>query len=368
MGRAHTNPGPQARGAGSRPLGPPPGGPPDRRSPLEKVPPLRSRADEAVEADPEIAVMDDDALLAGIERLRRARGAVVLAHNYQLPAIQDLADAVGDSLELARWAARSPSELVVLCGVRLMAETAAILCPDKVVLSPDPEAGCSLSESVTAEQVRAWRQVHENGVVVAYVNTDATVKAEADACCTSANAVEVVAAMPPGRPILFVPDRFLGTVVAARTGRDVERWPGECHVHASIGLDDLERGIAAHPGAHVLVHPECGCVPEVLEANGPAGATGALVLGTGGMVRHAATCSASADVVATEVAMVHRLEKEHPAGRFVAAREDAICSYMKLVTLPKLYRALRDRVVPIEVPEPVATRAREAIEAMLAVG
>lgn len=344
-------------------------GPPfDGRSPLEKVPPLRTRADEAVEADAEIGAMGDAALVAGIERLRLERNAVLLAHNYQIPAIQDLADFVGDSLQLSLQAATATAELVVVCGVHFMAETAAIISPDKRVLIPDPEAGCSVAQSVTAGDVRRWREQHPGTVVVAYVNTAAEVKAEADYCCTSANAVEVVNAIGADREILFLPDRFLGSWVEQRTGRSLHLWPGECHVHASITRQDVDQLAARYPDAHLLLHPECGCVRDVpwYLADGPR-AEQTFVLSTGGMARHARGCRAEVDLVATEVGMLHRLGKENPVTRFVPVRDDAVCSYMKAITLPKLYCALRDDVHEVTVPQHVAERARVPIERMLAV-
>ncbi len=340
-----------------------------RRSPLETVPMLRTAVDEAVERDAEIAAMSDAALVDAIARLRRERNAVVLAHNYQIPAVQDLADFVGDSLELAQRAAAADAEVIVVCGVRFMAETAAILCPSKRVLIPDPDAGCSVAESVTASDVRAWRVMHPGAVVVAYVNTDADVKAESDYCCTSANAVDVVSAIPADQEILFLPDRHLGGYAAARSGRRMELWPGECHVHAAIGLEDVERCADAHPGAHLLLHPECGCVPELVWrlADGGSRAEQTFVLSTGGMVRHARECPGAVDLVATEVGMLHRLAKENPQTRFVPVRDDAVCAYMKAITLKKLYIALRDDRFEVALEPDVADRARRAITRMLAV-
>jgi quinolinate synthetase A subunit len=225
-----------------------------------------SPATAAIEADEEIRAMDDEALLAGIARLRREREALILAHNYQIPAIQDLADFVRDSLELSRRAARSDVLLIVFCGVHFMAETAAILSPDARVLLPDPLAGCSLAVAVTAREVRAWRAEHPDGVVVSYVNTDAAVKAESDYCCTSANAVDIVRAIPAEREVLFLPDMFLGLYVEHVSGRHLDLWLGERHVHAAIRPEDVERMLDAYPGAHLLLHPECSCVTSCLWA------------------------------------------------------------------------------------------------------
>lgn len=339
-------------------------------SALERVPLLHTREDDVVAADPEIAALDDVELVDGINRLRRERNAVVLAHNYQIPAIQDLADFVGDSLQLAHEAARSDAELILFCGVHFMAETAAITCPDKRVLIPDSEAGCSLAASVTAADVRRWRAEHPGAVVVAYVNTDATVKAEVDYCCTSSNAVQVVEAIPEDREILFLPDQFLGLYVQRRTGRSMRLWLGECHVHASIRPEDVDALMQRYPDADLLLHPECGCVSQCLWrlAEGDLPADRTLVLSTGGMVRHARECTAPVDLVGTEVGMLHRLHKENADKAFIPLREDAVCAYMKAITLAKLYRSLRDDVHEVSVPPDIADRARAAVDRMLAIG
>jgi quinolinate synthase len=328
---------------------------------------LDSPATAAVEADAEIRTMDDEALLAGISKLRRERRALILAHNYQIPAIQDLADFVGDSLELSQRAAESDAPLIVFCGVHFMAETAAILSPRARVLLPDPLAGCSLSAAATADEVRAWRVEHPDGVVVSYINTDAAVKAESDYCCTSANAVDVVRSIPAERAVLFLPDMFLGLYVEHEAGRHLDLWLGECHVHAGLRAEDVRLHLDAHPDAHLLLHPESGCVSTCLRAlsAGDLPADRAHLLGTGGMVRHARTCDAEADIIGTEVGLLHRLRKEAPGHTFVPLREDAVCEYMKATTLPKLYRALRDDVYEVSVAPEIAARARAAIDRML---
>lgn len=309
-------------------------------------------------------------LVAEIRRLKRERRAVILAHNYQIPEIQDLADFVGDSLELSRQAARTDAEVIVFCGVHFMAETASILCPDKKVLIPDPEAGCSLAASITAEQVRAWKAQHPGAVVVAYVNTTAEVKAEADYCCTSANAVQVVQAIPEDREILFLPDMFLGTYVKNRTGRkNLRIWWGECHVHAALRPEDIRRAREEHPEAEFLIHPECGCVSTCmyLMSVGDPSMEGARILSTGGMIRRARESPAREFVVATETGILHRLRKENPGKRFHPVSEEMVCRYMKMITLEKLYRSLRDLVYEVKVPPEVAERARRPIERMLAI-
>jgi quinolinate synthase len=324
----------------------------------------------AAAADAEIAGLDEPELLEGIERLRRRRDAVILAHNYQIPQIQDLADFVGDSLELSRRAAAADADVIAFCGVHFMAETAAILAPSKAVLIPDPDAGCSLAASITAEQLRAWKAEHPGALVVSYINTNADVKAESDYCCTSGNAEQVIESIPPDREILFVPDFFMGHWLRRRTGRPLHVWLGECHVHAGIRPENVAETWSRHPGAHLLLHPECGCISQCLlgveEGDLPAERT--FVMGTGGMVRHARSCGASADLVGTEVGMLHRLRRENPGKEFVPLREDAVCRYMKLITLPKLYRCLRDAVYRVTVEPQVAARARRAIERMVAIG
>jgi quinolinate synthase len=328
-----------------------------------------SPATAAIEADEEIRAMGTSALQEGIERLRRERDALILAHNYQLPEIQDLADVVGDSLELSQHAAGSTAPLIVFCGVHFMAETAAILSPRARVLLPDPAAGCSLAASVTAAEVRSWRNRHPGGVVVSYVNTDAAVKAESDYCCTSANAVDVVRSIPTDHEILFLPDMFLGRYVEHAAKRRLRLWLGECHVHAAITAEDVQRMLDAHPDAHLLLHPESGCVHAYMHAVsvGDIPADRSHGLGSGGMVRHAHACDAAADIVGTEVGLLHRLRKESPGRTYLPLREDAVCEYMRTITLPKLYRALRDDVYEVTIDADIADRARAAIQRMVEV-
>src|SRR6516164_5957197 len=308
---------------------------------------------------------------ARIRRLAAERDAVILAHNYQRPEIQEAADHVGDSLALARLAAASSARVIVLAGVYFMAETAKILCPERTVLIPDAAAGCSLADSVTAEQVRDWKREHPGAVVVAYVNTSAEVKAEADVCCTSANAAEIVAALPAERDVLFLPDQFLGAHVRRVTGRaNLHVWLGECHVHAGISPAELRRKAAADPEAELYVHPECGCGTAALWQAGagdlPAGRT--RVLSTGGMLTAARSTRARAVLVATETGMLHQLRKANPAVRWEPVNPDAVCRYMKMITPQALERCLRDGVSEVRVDPGVAARARRAVEAMIAVG
>ncbi|MCS7272744.1 MAG: quinolinate synthase NadA [Fimbriimonadales bacterium] len=324
-------------------------------------------AQRAIEEDPEIPYLTEQELVERIQQLRKERNAVILAHNYQIPIIQDLADFVGDSLQLAQQAAKTDADVIVFCGVHFMAETAAILNPERTVLIPDPEAGCSLAATVTAEEVRQWKANHPNGVVVAYVNTNADVKAEADYCCTSSNAVQVVQAIPEDKEILFLPDMFLGLYVQRMTGRKIHLWMGECHVHAGFRAEEIGDALRRYPEADLLLHPECGCVSQCMFAlaAGDLPPERTYVYGTGGMVRHVRQSPAPIHLIATEVGMLHRLRKEAPNKQFIPVKADAICEYMKTITLPKLYRSLRDMVYEVRVEEPILSRARHAIERML---
>jgi quinolinate synthase len=329
-------------------------------------------------SDAPLMLMNIPALQEEVRELARARDAVILAHNYQLPEIQDVADYVGDSLGLSQEAARTGANSIVFCGVHFMAETASILCPDKRVLIPDLEAGCSLADSITAEQLRQWKSLHPGAIVVMYVNTSAEVKAETDYCCTSANAVEVVEHIlrehGEETEILFGPDMFLGAYVEKQIGRALHVWDGECHVHAGIRPSDISAVRASHPGADFLIHPECGCSTSVMEyvAAGDVEADGVHMLSTGGMLRYARERAAEGSngqvIVATETGMLHPLRLLAPNTEFVAANEAAHCRFMKMITLPKLRDSLRDDEYEVKVPAPVADRARVAIERMVAIG
>ena len=306
-----------------------------------------------------------------IRDLAAARDAVILAHNYQRPEIQEVADHVGDSLALARLAAASTAKVIVLAGVYFMAETAKILAPDRTVLIPEREAGCSLADSITAEQVRAWKAEHPGAAVVAYVNTTAEVKAETDVCCTSANAVDIVLAIPAEREVLFLPDQFLGAHVRRVTGREnLLVWMGECHVHAGISPDALRARAAASPEAEIYVHPECGCATPALWSAGlgdlPPERT--KVLSTGGMLTAARSTKAPAVLVATETGMLHQLRKANPAVRWEPVNDNAVCRFMKMTTAESLERCLRDGVTEVTVDPDVAARARRAVDAMIATG
>jgi quinolinate synthase len=299
-----------------------------------------------------------------VRELARARDAVILAHNYQVPEVQDVADYVGDSLGLAREGAATDASVIAFCGVHFMAETAAILSPEKTVLIPDLDAGCSLAASITGEQLRDWKAQHPGAVVVSYVNTTAEVKAETDFCCTSGNAVAVVESIPEDREILFLPDMYLGIWVERVTGRKLTVWMGECHVHAGIRPADIERWQDEAPDAELLVHPECGCASQCMAF----GNDRTHILSTEGMIRFAKASPKQRFLVATETGILHRLGKEAPGKRFEAVSERAICKYMKMITLEKLRDSLRDLRHVVTVPEQTAERARRSLERMVSIG
>jgi quinolinate synthase len=307
------------------------------------------------------------AIGAEIQRLKRERNAVILAHNYQYAEIQDLADYVGDSLGLSQAAARTDADVIVFCGVHFMAETAAILSPDKTVLLPDLGAGCSLADSITAEQLRAWKDEHPGAVVVSYVNTTAEVKAESDYCCTSGNAERVVRAIPEDREILFLPDLFLGSYLSNVTRRRIHVWMGECHVHAGITPAMVAERRAAHAGADFLIHPECGCITSTLYdlEKSWISSENTHVLSTEGMIRHAAQSPSSTFIVATEIGVIHRMQQANPSKQFLPVDESVSCRYMKMITLDKVLASLREMRHVVTVPRDVAGRARVAIERML---
>jgi quinolinate synthase len=319
-----------------------------------------------------------ETLSAEVRELAAQRRAVILAHNYQLPEIQRVADYVGDSLGLSRRAAAAEGEVIVFCGVHFMAETASILCPEKTVLIPDLKAGCSLADSIDAEQLAGWKREHPDGVVVMYVNTTAEVKALTDYCCTSANAVDVVRHIYETHgeetEILFGPDMWLGAYVERELGRSMHVWDGECHVHAGIRPADIEAIRASNPGADMLIHPECGCTTSVMEyvAAGDIDSAGVHMLSTGGMLSYAEQAERSGGpaqaVVATEVGMLYPLQMAAPDVEFIPANPDASCRYMKMITLPKLRDALREMQFEVRVPREVAERARIPIDRMVAIG
>ncbi|MBA3339294.1 MAG: quinolinate synthase NadA [Geodermatophilaceae bacterium] len=312
-----------------------------------------------------------DSWAAEVRSLAEQRQAVILAHNYQVPEIQDVAHYTGDSLYLSRIAAQTDAAIIVFCGVHFMAETAKILSPGKRVLLPDHAAGCSLADSINADQLRDWKAEHPGAVVVSYVNTTAAVKAETDICCTSSNAADVVRSIPVDTEILFCPDQFLGAHVKRVTGRsNMHIWAGECHVHAGISPADVRAKVAAYPKAEILVHPECGCTTSVLDlmSAGDLPAERTRVLSTGGMVEAAARTTSSQVLVATETGILHQLRGLNDKAEFIAMNERATCRYMKMITPAKLLATLREDTADIDVPADIADRARAAVERMIAIG
>lgn len=318
---------------------------------------------EGVQAGPEWA---DE-----VRRLAKARNATILAHNYQLPEIQDIADHVGDSLALSRMAAEVPEETIVFCGVHFMAETAKILSPEKTVLIPDQRAGCSLADSIKGEELRAWREEFPDAVVVSYVNTTAEVKALTDICCTSSNAVDVVASIDPEREVLFLPDQFLGAHVKRVTGRaNMHIWAGECHVHAGINGDELAEQARTHPDAELFVHPECGCATSALYLAGEGSfpADRVHILSTGGMIDQAKAAKSAQVLVATEVGMLHQLRKAAPGIDFQAVNDRASCRYMKMITPAALLRCLVEGADEVHVDAEMAALGRGSVQRMIAIG
>jgi len=306
-----------------------------------------------------------------VRQLAKDRDAVILAHNYQLPEIQDVADHVGDSLALSRIAAQVKESTIIFCGVHFMAETAKILSYDKTVIIPDARAGCSLADTINAEQLRMWKAEHPGAVVVSYVNTTAAVKAETDICCTSSNAVEVVQSIDPNTEILFCPDQFLGAHAQRATGRtNMHIWMGECHVHAGINGQDLKAMVAAEPEAELFIHPECGCATSAmyLASSGAVPAERTKILSTSGMITAAKETRAAKVLVATETGMLHQLRKANPLVIFEPVNRAAVCKYMKMNTPEKLLEALRTGRDEVTVPRDIADRARLSVERMIAIG
>ena len=317
-------------------------------------------------------VEPDEEWAREIARLKHERNAVILAHNYQIPAIQDTADFTGDSLALSRKAAETDADVIVFCGVHFMAESAKILSPTKTVLIPDKDAGCSLADSITADQLRQWRSEHPDAVVVSYVNTTAEVKALTDICCTSSNAVDVVASIDPGTEVLFCPDQFLGAHVKRETGRDnIRIWSGECHVHAGISATKLAEQAEANPDADLYIHPECGCANSAiyLAGEGIIDPERVYMLSTGGMLDLAHTASPERTVlVATEIGMLHQLRGAAPEVNFQPVNDRASCRYMKMITPAALLRCLAEGKDEVDVPTDIADKARASLEAMISIG
>ncbi|KAG0511662.1 MAG: Quinolinate synthase A [Nitrosopumilales archaeon] len=305
-----------------------------------------------------------------ILKLKKEKDIVILAHNYQIPDVQDVADFVGDSLGLSRQAAKVENKTIVFCGVHFMAETAAIISPNKKVLIPDLDAGCSLSDSITLEDLKKWKKEHPGAISVGYVNTTAEIKSELDYCCTSSNAVNVVKAIPENKDILFLPDMFLGSYVAKMTGRkNMYIWAGECHVHAGIKSEDVQKKLDQLSDAEFMVHPECGCTTSVLYdvASGDYNNRQVQILSTEGMMNYAHNSKAKQFVVATETGILYRMRKQNPEKNFIPASEKAECQYMKMINLDKVYSSLIEDKYEVKVPKPIADKARLAIDRMLSI-
>lgn len=313
-------------------------------------------------------MLSNQMMIEEIIRLKKEKNAVILAHNYQIPEIQDIADFVGDSLGLSQIAAKTESDVIVFCGVHFMAETASIISPNKKVLIPDLDAGCSLASSITADQLREWKKENPDALVVSYVNTTAEIKAESDYCITSSNAVKVVEAIPSDKKILFLPDKFLGQYVKTVTGRNMEIWDGACHVHEKIGDIEFDSIREKHPNAEFLVHPECGCSSScMLKSTMYEDCKDIHIFSTEGMITHVEKSDANEFVIATEQGILHRMKKAAPDKNFYPVSEDSICEYMKMITLDKLYFALLKDQYEVKVPEELAVKARLPIERMLSI-
>ena len=305
-----------------------------------------------------------------ILKLKKEKDVVILAHNYQIPDIQDIADYVGDSLGLSRQAEKTNNKTILFCGVHFMAETAAIICPDKKVLIPDPAAGCSLSDSITIDELRRWKSEHPGAVAVGYVNTTAEIKSELDYCCTSSNAINVVKAIPENQEILFLPDMFLGSYVSKMTGRkNMYIWAGECHVHAGISSQDIQNKLEQLQNAELIVHPECSCTTPMLYdiAVGDYNNRQVQILSTEGMMNYVNSSPTQNFVIATETGILYRMRKQNPTKTFVPASEKAECQFMKMITLDKVYKSLLEDKYEVKVPKKIADKARFAIERMLAI-
>ena len=305
-----------------------------------------------------------------ILKLKKEKDVVILAHNYQIPDVQDIADFVGDSLGLARRAAKTSNKVILFCGVHFMAETAAIISPEKKILIPDLDAGCSLSDSITLEQLKKWKLDHPGAITVGYVNTTAEIKSELDYCCTSSNAVNIVKSIPSEKDVLFLPDMFLGSYVAKMTGRkNMFIWAGECHVHAGITPSDIDKKLESMQNAEFLVHPECSCTSPMLYdiASGNYKNRQVQVLSTEGMMNYAKNSNSNEFVVATETGILYRMKQENPTKTFIPASEKAECQYMKMITLENVYDSLLNDKFEVKVPDDIALKAKLAIERMLSI-
>ncbi|MDQ4073845.1 MAG: quinolinate synthase NadA [Thermoproteota archaeon] len=313
-------------------------------------------------------VLDTD-LSKEIQSLKKEKNAVILAHNYQIPQVQDIADFVGDSLKLSKMAAETDASIIVFCGVHFMAETASIISPQKKVLIPDLDAGCSLASSINPQELLKWKSENPDAIVISYVNTTAEIKALSDYCCTSSNAVKVVESIPKEKPILFLPDMFLGAYVAEVTKRsNIKIWPGECHVHAGITADDINSMLKNYKQAEFLIHPECSCTSSTLYHISKGDITkDSKILSTEGMMKEANTSNKNQFIIATETGILYRMSKENPQKEFLPIKKDAVCKYMKMNTLEKVYNSLVNEVYEVKVPKKIADQARIPIDRMLSI-
>jgi len=293
-----------------------------------------------------------------IQELKRERGVVIIAHNYQPDEVQAIADFTGDSLELSRKGAELPEEVIVFCGVHFMAETAAILSPEKTILLPDPFAGCPMADMITADQLREKKAEHPDAVVITYVNSSAAIKAESDLCCTSSNAIAVVRSVPPEKEIIFVPDTHLGHYVQEQLGREMIIWDGYCPTHSRIREVDILREKEEHPNAMVMAHPECPLnIRDIADE----------LLSTGQMCTMAKESEHKEFIVATEMGLLYRLRNENPGKKFYSVSDRAVCPNMKKIDLEKVLWSLEDMQHRVVVPEPICSQARKSIEAMMAI-
>lgn len=302
-----------------------------------------------------------------IHELKKAKNAIIVAHNYQIPEVQDIADFVGDSLGLSKKAAETKAEIMVFCGVHFMAETASILCPEKKILLPDLDAGCSLAESININQLKEWKKKNPNAVVVSYVNTSAEIKAESDYCCTSSNALKIVESIDKNKEILFLPDMFLGAYVQKKANRKINIWPGECHVHAAMTYEEIKNLREGFPESEVLIHPECACGSQAMYYSEKNKDKDIHFLSTEAMITKATSSANKNVIVATETGIIHKMKKLAPHKNFIPINKEATCKYMKMITVEKVLHALEKEAPEVRVPPEIAAKAKSAIHKMISI-
>ena len=307
-------------------------------------------------------------ILNEISNLKKTKNAVILAHNYQIPEVQDIADFIGDSLGLARKAVELESEIIVFCGVHFMAETASILCPNKKILLPDLDAGCSLADSINVEQLKEWKKKNPGAVIVSYVNTTAEIKAESDYCFTSSNAVKIIEAIPENKKILFLPDMFLGAYVQKKTKRKLDIWPGECHVHAAMTYEEIKNLRDDFPDSEVLIHPECACGSEAMYYSEKNNDKEMHFLSTEAMINKSKETDSKNLIIATETGVIHKMKKLSPDKNFIPINRSATCKYMKMITLDKVLSALKSERPEVKVAKDISIKAKTAIDRMVSIG